>query len=174
MSLMPRRARFAVLAICSSVLFAAACGGGGTEDGPSTFVPDGGVDAADPSVDGSNPVEQFPDASQTTDTSVNPDACVGDACSVVQPTVVCGDSKIGAGEVCDDGNAIPGDGCSGICQIEPGYTCPTPGVSCLYTVTVTCGNSKVEGNEACDDGNTNDADGCSKACQVEAGFACTT
>ena len=28
------------------------------------------------------------------------------------------------GEGCDDGNIIPNDGCSPVCQIEPGYECP--------------------------------------------------
>jgi fibro-slime domain-containing protein len=164
----PRRARVAVLSLCSTLFLAVACGGGAEE--PSLFA-DAGTDAGDPNADGSNPVDPFSDASQSGDTA--PDACAGDACSV-EPPVVCGDSKLGAGEVCDDGNGIPGDGCSGVCAIEPGYTCPTPGVGCIYTVAVTCGNSKIEGNEACDDGNKNDADGCSKGCQVEPGFACTT
>jgi fibro-slime domain-containing protein len=109
-------------------------------------------------------------------TGVDPDpdaACVGDACTIT-PTWVCGDKKIDAPENCDDGNAIPGDGCSGLCQIEPGYTCPTPGEGCIYTVHVLCGNGKIEGNEACDDGNKADGDGCSAGCQVEPGYTCTT
>ncbi len=31
---------------------------------------------------------------------------------------VCGDSRIGRGETCDDGNTEDGDGCSAVCQIE--------------------------------------------------------
>jgi len=87
---------------------------------------------------------------------------------------VCGDGIIEAPETCDDGNAVPGDGCSGICQIEPGYTCPTPGKPCIYTVSQTCGDGKIEGNEQCDDGNTTNGDGCSSTCQVEPGYSCAT
>ena len=29
------------------------------------------------------------------------------------------------GEVCDDGNGVPGDGCSSSCGIEFGYLCDT-------------------------------------------------
>ncbi len=34
---------------------------------------------------------------------------------------------IEAGEVCDDGNGRPGDGCSGVCTVEPNYSCPAAG-----------------------------------------------
>jgi fibro-slime domain-containing protein len=91
------------------------------------------------------------------------------------PNAVCGDGTIGTGEQCDDANSIPGDGCSGVCQIEPGYTCPTLGQACVYTVVQDCGNGKIEGNEVCDDGNAQNGDGCSADCQaVETGWACAT
>ena len=38
----------------------------------------------------------------------------------------CGDSLLAAGENCDDGNAISGDGCSSQCLAESGYTCNAP------------------------------------------------
>src|SRR6185436_13302175 len=82
------------------------------------------------------------------------------------PPAICGDGVLQTGEECDDGNATPGDGCSGLCTIEPGYTCPTPGQPCIYTVTQVCGNGQIEGQEQCDDGNKNDGDGCSAGCQV--------
>ncbi len=101
-----------------------------------------------------------------------PDACV-DCPDVTQPAV-CGDGLVDITEQCDDGNATPGDGCSGICVIEPGYTCPMPGMPCVSTVSQTCGNGVIEGNEQCDDGNTADSDGCSLGCQVEPGWSCAT
>jgi fibro-slime domain-containing protein len=93
-----------------------------------------------------------------------------DGGSVDVPNVpICGDSILEAGETCDDGNAKPGDGCSGICTIEPGYICRTLGVLCTpIAVAQVCGNSKIEGTETCDDGNTNNGDGCSAACVIEA------
>ncbi|MEM9874482.1 MAG: myxococcus cysteine-rich repeat containing protein [Myxococcota bacterium] len=39
----------------------------------------------------------------------------------------CGDGVVNFGEVCDDGNAVDGDGCSSACEPEPGQahdTCP--------------------------------------------------
>jgi len=35
----------------------------------------------------------------------------------------CGNGLIDAGEACDDGARLNGDGCSSSCQIEPGYVC---------------------------------------------------
>ncbi|TKD07341.1 myxococcus cysteine-rich repeat containing protein [Polyangium fumosum] len=36
---------------------------------------------------------------------------------------VCGNGVIEPGETCDDGNAMPADGCSSQCLLEPGTTC---------------------------------------------------
>ncbi len=100
-----------------------------------------------------------------------PDACAD--CPDAE-VAVCGDGIVETGETCDDANATPGDGCSGICQIEPGYTCPMPAQPCVSTVSQTCGDGAIEGNEQCDDGNTADGDGCSAGCQVEPGYVCNT
>jgi len=96
-------------------------------------------------------------------------ACPGDACADA-PIGFCGDGTIDPGEACDDGNTAPGDGCSGTCQIEPGYACPTPGQACVKLWV--CGNGKLDPGEACDDGNTTSGDGCSATCQVEMGWQC--
>ena len=82
----------------------------------------------------------------------------------------CGNATIEGTEVCDDGNSRPGDGCSGVCQVEPNFSCPAAGQPCQSLVV--CGDGKINGNEACDDGNSAGGDGCSPACQVEAGYAC--
>ena len=45
---------------------------------------------------------------------------------VASRPVVCGNGVRAAGaETCDDGNTIPGDGCSATCAQEPNYTCNT-------------------------------------------------
>jgi cysteine-rich repeat protein len=36
---------------------------------------------------------------------------------------VCGNGKLEAGEACDDGNLVSGDGCSKTCTIEPKASC---------------------------------------------------
>jgi cysteine-rich repeat protein len=38
----------------------------------------------------------------------------------------CGDATPDAGETCDDGNTDDGDGCSAVCEIEPGFSCSPP------------------------------------------------
>ena len=92
---------------------------------------------------------------------------------------ICGNGVVTGTELCDDGNAVSGDGCSATCQIEPGYKCATgpatgpcssggPG-----SVVVVCGNGIVQAGEACDDGNATDGDGCSSTCVVEGGYTCT-
>ena len=42
----------------------------------------------------------------------------------------CGDGVLKVFEQCDDGNHTPADGCSGICQLNPGWICPVPGLPC--------------------------------------------
>src|SRR5690349_780304 len=54
------------------------------------------------------------------------------------PTAKCGDGNLDTGELCDDGNKLGGDGCTPLCQIEDGWTCPTPGAKCVMTAA--CGD----------------------------------
>jgi fibro-slime domain-containing protein len=83
----------------------------------------------------------------------------------------CGNRMKEGSEQCDDGNALPGDGCSTFCRLEP--ICPAAGGAC----TTACGDGlllaadKASGQE-CDDGDTIDGDGCSSKCKVEVGFTC--
>ena len=80
----------------------------------------------------------------------------------------CGDGGVEAGEDCDDGGNLPGDGCSPLCTIEPGWSCSGDPSHCAPI----CGDGLVSGDEACDDGDTTSGDGCSATCQVESGYAC--
>lgn len=45
----------------------------------------------------------------------------------------CGDSRLDARELCDDGNAEDGDGCSASCRVEWGHSCsePVPGAEAI-------------------------------------------
>ena len=84
---------------------------------------------------------------------VDGDGCESD-CTLTDPGD-CGNGILDAGETCDDGNNVNGDGCDEFCQDEvPGDV---------------CGNSIVEVGEQCDDGNVIDGDGCDSTCQLEAG-----
>ena len=67
---------------------------------------------------------------------------------------------------CDDGNTLPGDGCSGACTIEDFFELSRRrAVPC--TSTIVCGDGKLEGSEVCDaHGNALDGDGCSSDCLV--------
>src|ERR1019366_8685050 len=62
----------------------------------------------------------------------------GSACQTLE---YCGDGVVQSdnGETCDDGNELPGDCCSGVCQIDLGYACPSAGQPCVRTWI--CGNS---------------------------------
>jgi fibro-slime domain-containing protein len=85
-------------------------------------------------------------------------------------TMTCGNGVIDQGEQCDDGNKVGGDGCTRLCQIEAGFSCPTPGQACVLTAV--CGDGVLASTEACDDGNTTSGDGCSSTCTIEAGWEC--
>ncbi len=88
----------------------------------------------------------------------------------------CGDAHRDAGETCDDGNITPGDGCSAICTVEPGYTCSggdsTHPDHCMPQASL-CGNGVVDPGEACDDGDRVEGNGCGGDCTVDPGYDCT-
>ncbi len=60
----------------------------------------------------------------------------------------CGDRVIDAGEGCDDGNRIDGDGCEHNCKLP------------------NCGDGILDPGEQCDDGNAVNADGCQITCRL--------
>lgn len=72
----------------------------------------------------------------------------------VSQQVVCGDGTIDLGldpvpiggqEVCDDGNAVDGDGCSATCQeIEENFECPVPGEACVRIPNVDVSVTKTD------------------------------
>jgi cysteine-rich repeat protein len=84
----------------------------------------------------------------------------------------CGDGQINQEtEACDDGNPLPGDGCNGVCVVEPNFVCPEVGQPCVSTIV--CGDGVLSGAEVCDDGNTAGGDGCTAACDgIELGYVC--
>jgi fibro-slime domain-containing protein len=83
----------------------------------------------------------------------------------------CGNGMLDPGEACDDHNSIGGDGCSKICQIESGWSCPNVGQACVRNAN--CGDGVLTPPEACDDGNQTGGDGCSADCKsVESGWQC--
>ena len=77
-----------------------------------------------------------------------------------------------AGEACDDGNTTADDGCSTLCGVEPGWTCPPPGDTCFND----CGDGALQADEGeeCDDGNLTNGDGCSEICAIDLGWECPT
>jgi cysteine-rich repeat protein len=95
--------------------------------------------------------------------------CTNSLC--VEPPAQCGDGILQAGETCDDGNTVNGDGCSAACQVEAGYQCSGQPSVCLPIAV--CGNGIKDIGEGCDDGNTVSGDGCSATCQVETGYQCS-
>ncbi len=81
----------------------------------------------------------------------------------------CGNGMVGAGEACDDGDTMGGDGCAANCTEEGGWTCTGTMPSAC---TPFCGDGARRGGEPCDDGNMSAGDGCSSTCTVESGWAC--
>lgn len=85
----------------------------------------------------------------------------------------CGDGRIQRelGEVCDDGGAEPGDGCSASCTLEDGFACRGEPSECY---AFECGDGLVDPDigEDCDDGGTEPGDGCAADCTLEDGAFC--
>ena len=106
--------------------------------------------------------------STTTSTSTVPDAGAR-----------CGNSQAEAGEQCDDGNILDGDGCDSNCaftacgngvltlgeECDDGNVEDRDGCSSVCTI-VECGNGVIEQGEECDDGNADNTDGCSSVCTI--------
>jgi cysteine-rich repeat protein len=103
----------------------------------------------------------------------------GTACTL--PPRICGDWIVSAGEGCDDGNIIDGDGCDATCMptgcgngvVTFPEVCDDGnlenGDGCDNNCTVSrCGNGAVAAGEVCDDGNTVDGDGCDSNCTISA------
>src|SRR5450759_1876772 len=88
---------------------------------------------------------------------------------VAQYPPACGDgiNNQGGIEKCDDGNNVPGDGCNGVCKVEPNWTCPPDIRQGPCTRNIVCGDGSIGAGEVCDDGNTKDGDGCSGNCTVQ-------
>lgn len=95
-----------------------------------------------------------------------------DECELVPSGPACGDKQRNQdSEECDDGNSLPGDGCSGVCKIESHFVCPEVGSPCVSTIV--CGDGALGPGEACDDGNRAEGDGCAPDCRkVAIGYAC--
>ena len=73
----------------------------------------------------------------------------GTACDIgAYEAAACGNGVLDAGETCDDGNGIDGDGCDSNCTLTG------------------CGNGITTAGEECDDGNLRDGDCCSSTCAL--------
>ena len=99
---------------------------------------------------------------------------------ICAPPVGCGNGLLEAGEGCDDGNNMNGDGCSAACEIESGNPCAANGECASGVCDIneappvcepagSCGNGVLEAGEGCDDGNTMAGDGCGPGCLLELG-----
>ncbi|HEY5961823.1 MAG TPA: DUF4215 domain-containing protein, partial [Polyangiaceae bacterium] len=101
---------------------------------------------------------------------------IGDpGCTLAVQGPACGDGAVDAdrGEECDDGNGLPGDGCSGACNIEnkSTWSCPATGGACVSTIS--CGDGKVQGTEVCDTGAAATL-GCLNCTDIDPFFVCAT
>jgi cysteine-rich repeat protein len=131
-------------------------------DSGKKFTPDDGDEldqAADDTAEGTDPAEVIPDVpteDMIPDTPVDviPDTIDDEPC-----VSTCGNGVVECDEECDDGNTVPGDGCSDTCTVDS---------------TTHCGDGNVDyaDGEECDDGNTDPGDGCSPTCRLEAPATC--
>ena len=95
----------------------------------------------------------------------------------------CGNGLLDSGEVCDDGNNLNGDTCSGDCRSDEscgngtidaavGELCDdgntVDGDACLAICTLpSCGDGVLDPGEVCDDGGNQSGDGCNAQCSSE-------
>ncbi|MEM9189064.1 MAG: hypothetical protein AAGF12_07800 [Myxococcota bacterium] len=66
--------------------------------------------------------------------------------------IVCGDSRRGPGEECDDGNTINGDGCDEFCVVEPTFRCFDLGAGSTSFCESTCNDEWIDPDDhLCDE-----------------------
>jgi len=70
---------------------------------------------------------------------ITPDVC--DSFALTETGTRCGTGIVDPSEVCDDGNAIDGDGCSAGCTVEPCWQCTGQPSVCLPTPRTPCKDS---------------------------------
>ncbi len=133
-----------------------AAGGSGGPAGIDAGQADGSAVTAQRASDGG--AEAGP-AGDATVQQAPPDG--GDWANQSQGAARCGDGVLGVGEACDDGNALPGDGCGPDCKLEQGWACPSGNLPCVEA----CGDGMVVGREVCDDRNRVEDDYCSNDCR---------
>ncbi len=80
------------------------------------------------------------------------------------PCATCGNGRLEAGETCDDGGTVAGDGCSADCQLESCVS-QTPG----YPAVPLCDDGKNCTDDACNTASGN----CEHAVACDDGIACT-
>lgn len=98
----------------------------------------------------------------------------------------CGDAIVDPSELCDDGNAVEGDGCDSNCTpsgcgngiVSAGEDCDDgnmdAGDGCRADCTAeACGDGILDPGEVCDDGNLNPGDCCDEFCNDEDGGPCS-
>jgi len=103
-----------------------------------------------------------------TETGFTCTAGTGVATPSVCTMIVCGNGKNEPGETCDDGDMMGADGCSALCQTEPGFSCTVgTGVATPSVCTMSCGNGTIQTGEECDDGGVANGDRCSATCLLE-------
>ncbi len=90
----------------------------------------------------------------------------------------CGDGVINAEEGCDDGFSEPGDGCSQICQVEPGWVCAGEPSQCVRRAVDSDGDGLLDTTELAEgtdflDPDT-DNDGLTDAEELQAGTSSTS
>jgi len=96
----------------------------------------------------------------------------------------CPNGVVDAGEQCDDGNMVDGDGCTADCVDEfcgdgvindggaeqcddgVGNSDVTPDACRSDCSLPSCGDAVTDSGEECDDGNLDDTDGCTSACTI--------
>ncbi|MFT4569659.1 MAG: cysteine-rich repeat protein/parallel beta-helix repeat protein [Candidatus Binatia bacterium] len=117
------------------------------------------ADAADFHISAVSPAANAGDPALVTDVGEvdldGSDRVSGITVDIGADEITCGDNVVGAGEECDDGGLVDGDGCDS---------------NCTFTA---CGNAILTAGETCDDGNTDVGDCCDATCSLEvAGSSC--
>ena len=138
----------------------------GTTTATSETTTTSGPSTSDPSTTDPSTTDPTTSTTDPTTSTTDPTTSTTDPTTTSGGDGVCGDGKVDAGEVCDDGNLMtefPSN------LVKPHMYADGQCIDNCGLVLPTCGDGNLDDGEECDDGNQDSMDACTTSCTKNEG-----